>query len=222
MSPVRTRYPAPSEVPGSSSVSEGAVGGGAGSSRGLSSKRRLEVEQIDLFAEIVRLAARGWWPARPRPTRSWEAGRPPERRIGRRGYARTGAPIAPLAHPDFVATQPGASSGNRSGVASKSGTQIRPSSRPSTPSGTMTIVIHGSTNSREAPVRNFVYFSWPARTGVVRAGDSGGPVIRGDTGAVVRVVGGTSTDGDLLVPPNESQAFLDTTLRGIESRSSRR
>lgn len=91
------------------------------------------------------------------------------------------------------------------------------------PNGTrMTIVSFGKTaeNGKNQGKKNFLYFTWPNKTLAILAGDSGAPVIRGDTGAVVRVVSGAlrlvdsgKIVGDLLTPLNANRSWIEWALK---------
>ena len=85
------------------------------------------------------------------------------------------------------------------------------------PDGTrMTIVGYGGLNYNDVVfdnVKYYVYFTSPMTTKAVVIGDSGGPVIRGDTGEIVRVVStGAAGKIDGLAPLNASRSWIDNTM----------
>jgi hypothetical protein len=87
------------------------------------------------------------------------------------------------------------------------------------PDGTgMTVVGYGATDRAGSNVlrRNYVYFQWPNKTQVGSPGDSGGPVIRRDTGEIVRVVS-TAEAGkiDGFAPLNASWAWIQSAMSVI-------
>jgi protease YdgD len=93
------------------------------------------------------------------------------------------------------------------------------------PNGTtLTIWGYSSTSSDAAEgwQKHYAAFEWPNKTSFVWYGDSGGPVIRGDDGSIVRVVSGilenTYVALDLSAPLSANAAWLDATLTAIANQ----
>jgi V8-like Glu-specific endopeptidase len=85
------------------------------------------------------------------------------------------------------------------------------------PNGTgMTVVGYGATDTagHNALRRNYVYFQWPNKTKVGMPGDSGGPVIRRDTGDIVRVASAAGQN-DAFAPLNASWSWIQSTMSVI-------
>jgi V8-like Glu-specific endopeptidase len=95
----------------------------------------------------------------------------------------------------------------------------RSMAKESTPDGVkMSIWGYSSTleEGYEIWTKHYAEFTWPDKTSFVWEGDSGGPIIRGDSGQIVRVVSGILQNVyvaiDLSAPLSANEPWLEHTL----------
>jgi V8-like Glu-specific endopeptidase len=95
----------------------------------------------------------------------------------------------------------------------------RSMTKESTPDGVKMSIWGYSTDLEEGYeiwMKHYAEFTWPDKTSFVWSGDSGGPVIRGDSGQIVRVVSGILENAyvaiDLSAPLSANEPWLEQTL----------
>jgi V8-like Glu-specific endopeptidase len=100
----------------------------------------------------------------------------------------------------------------------------RSMAKESTPDGVkMSIWGYSSTleEGYEIWMKHYAEFTWPDKTSLVWEGDSGGPVIRGDSGQIVRVVSGILRNAyvaiDLSAPLSANDPWLEQTLSDLSN-----